>query len=275
MNPEFFHIHIPEWLQGIFPDQITVQGYGTMIALGVIAALLYTRWQMGKLNLDQTKVIDLFIYVFVAAFIGGRFFYFFEKPDYYFGTPANMFKLSGSGFVFYGSLIFAVPVMLWFFKKNKMPVMAMLDVMAGVAVIVHMFGRMGCFMAGCCYGLPTDSMLAVTFTNAASKAQPLGVPLHPTQLYEIFMLLVIFAVISIVRNRKQFAGQLFLVYIMLYAVGRSIIEIFRGDEVRGFVFDGILSHSQLISIVVIGIAIYFYKKMQKKAMLKSRYAKSK
>lgn len=274
MYPEIFHIHIPEWLQGLLPAEVVVQGYGTMIALGVIAALLYARWRVNKLGLDTSKIIDLFIYVFIAAFVGGRFFYFFEKPDYYFGNPANMLELSGSGFVFYGSLLFAVPVMLWFFKKNKMPVMSMLDVMAGVALLVHMFGRMGCFLAGCCHGLPTDNALAVTYTHAASKAEPLGVPLHPTQLYEIFMLLVIFAVISILRQRKKFEGQLFLVYVMLYATGRSIIEIFRGDEIRGFVFDGFLSHSQLISLFVISIAAYFYLKLNKKSNLKARYKKA-
>lgn len=271
MYPELFKIPLPEWLQGFLPAQFTIQGYGTMIALGIIAALLYARWRAGKLGVEKNKMIDLFIYVFIAAFIGGRFFYFFEKPDYYFGNPGNMLEFSGSGFVFYGSLIFAIPVMLWFFKKNKMPVMSMLDVMAGVALLVHMFGRMGCFMAGCCHGLPTDNLLAVTFTHPTSKAEPLGVPLHPTQLYEIFMLLVIFAVISIIRNRKIFEGQLFLVYIMLYAIGRSVIEIFRGDEIRGFVFDGILSHSQLISIFIIAVAAYFYQKMYKKAQLQARY----
>ncbi|MFW5760488.1 MAG: prolipoprotein diacylglyceryl transferase [Cyclobacteriaceae bacterium] len=274
MYPELFHIPLPEWLQKILPAEFIVQGYGTMIALGIVAALLYAQSGASKLGIEKNKMIDLFIFVFIAAFIGGRFFHFFEKPDYYFGNPANMLEISGSGFVFYGSLIFAVPVMLWFFKKNKMPVMSMLDVMAGVALLVHMFGRMGCFLAGCCHGLPADHALAVTFTHPASKADPLGVPLHPTQLYEVFMLLVIFAAISVIRKRKQFEGQLFLVYIILYAIGRSIIEIFRGDEIRGFVLDGIISHSQFISIIIIAIAAYFYQKLLKRAILKARYKKA-
>lgn len=245
-------------------DKLTVQSYGTLIAMGVVFSLFYARREATKMNIDPAKMIDLFLWVFLAAFVGGRFFTFFERPDYYFGNPANMLKFSGSGFVFYGSLIFAIPTMLIFFKKQKMPVLAMVDMMAMIAVIVHMFGRMGCFMAGCCHGVPTDGVLAVTFTHPESAAEPLGVPLHPTQLYSVFMLLLILATLQIIKKRKQFDGQLFLIYIMMYAIGRSVIEEFRGDEIRGFVFDGLLSHSQLISLIVIIGATIVYYNLQKK-----------
>ena len=267
MYPELFTIPIPAFLRDLLaflPETVTIQAYGSMIALGVVAAFYYSRNESRKLGVDQSKMIDLFIWVFIAAYVGGRFFLFFERPEYYFGDPSNMLDISGSGFVFYGSLIFAIPVMILFFRYHKWPVPKMIDAMAPVAVLVHLFGRMGCFMAGCCHGVPTDSFLGVTFTHHASAADPLGMSLHPTQLYSVFMLLMIFVVLRLVKSRKRFEGQLFLLYIILYAAGRSIIEEFRGDEARGFVFEGFLSHSQLISLIAgltaLGIYLFLMKK---------------
>jgi phosphatidylglycerol---prolipoprotein diacylglyceryl transferase len=275
MHPEIFSFDTPGFLRGIFPDQMTIQGYGLMIALGILMALLYASRQTKKIGIEFSNINDLFIWIFLAAFIGGRFFFFFEDPDYYFGTPSNMFELSGSGFVFYGSLLFAIPTMIIYFKVKKLPTYKMLDIMAFVAIIVHGFGRMGCFMAGCCHGIPTDSALGVAFNHPHTMASPIGVPLHPTQIYDIVLLAFIFAVLRVVKTKQAFDGQLFLLYIMLYAVGRAIVEIFRGDEARGFVFDGVLSHSQLISIVIVLVGFYFYKRIMKKQKLLSKIANRK
>lgn len=263
MHPELFSFNTPDFLEKLFsflPDRISVQGYGTMIALGIVAALLFLTQQAKKEGIPPGKIMDLFIWVFIAAFIGGRFFFFFEDPARYFGEPTNMLRFSGSGFVFYGSLLFAIPVMIIFFRLNKMPVLKMLDLMAFTTIIVHAFGRTGCFLAGCCHGSPTESIFGVAFTDPSSHAEPLNVPLHPTQLYSVFMLLLIFAILKIIRKRQVFHGQLFLLYLVLYAFGRSIVEIFRGDEARGFIFNSGISHSQAISIMVgiCGLIVYFF-----------------
>lgn len=266
MFPELFSFEIPESLRivlGFLPESATIQSYGTLIGIGVILGLIYTTFQAGKIGVEPDKIANLFLLVFIAAYVGGRFFYFFEKPDHFFGTPANMLKFSGSGFVFYGSLLIAIPAMLYFFRKNKMPVLYMLDIMAFVAVFVHGFGRLGCFAAGCCYGLPTNSFLGVTFTDPVCQANPLGVPLHPTQLYDFALIAVIGITLYFLKKRKQFDGQLFIIYILLYAAGRAVVEIFRGDEIRGFVLNGYLSHSQLISIVIIIVGLYFYQRLKK------------
>jgi phosphatidylglycerol---prolipoprotein diacylglyceryl transferase len=270
MHPEIFSFDTPGFLRGIFPDQMTVQGYGLLIALGILAAIFYASRQAKKLGFEFARINDLFIWIFVAAFVGGRFFYFFERPDYYFGNPSNMLEMSGSGFVFYGSLLFAIPTMIIYFKIKKMPVYQMLDIMAFVAIIVHGFGRMGCFMAGCCHGIPTDSFVGVTFTHSATMASPVGTPLHPTQIYDIVLLGFIFATLKVVQTKQLFNGQLFLLYIILYAVGRSIVEIFRGDEGRGFVFDGLLSHSQFISIIIGIMAMGLYYHILKNKRLRYR-----
>jgi len=250
MHPEFFSI-----------GDFTVHGYGFMIMLGAVAAYFYISTTAKRdLGIEPEKVQTLAILIIFAAFVGGKLFFYFEEPGYYFHPMSNMFKNFRTGFVFYGSLIFAIPITIWYFKKQQWPVWPLMDRVAIAATILHMFGRMGCFMAGCCHGLPTDVPWAVTFTDPASQAEPLNTPLHPTQLYEVFMIGIILVILLQLRRHKKFDGQVFLVYIMLYAIGRGVVEIFRGDIRRGFIIDNVLSHSQFISLIIIAVAAggYYY-----------------
>src|SRR5688572_22973146 len=123
---------------------ITVYSYGFFIALGAIAGVAYMAVRGKKeagLNFDQAN--NLFLLIFLAAFIGGKAFLFFEEPEIYVHDFRRL--LTGRGFVFYGSFIFAVPTMIWFFRRNKLHAYKMLDVMAITTCLVHMFGRIGCF----------------------------------------------------------------------------------------------------------------------------------
>lgn len=240
---------------------ITVYSYGFMIALGAIAGVAYM-YRRGKkelgFNFDQANT--LFLILFAAAFIGGKVFLFFESPGYFADNPGKL--ISGKGFVFYGSFLFAVPSMLWYFRKQKLPVMQMLDIMAITTCLVHMFGRIGCFLAGCCYGKVTDSFFGVVFTDPACEAEPKGVAIHPTQLYEAGYILLVMLFLLFMRDRKKFQGQLFLSYLALYAVGRFVLEYFRGDEVRGFLIEGWISHSQAIALGVLATVLIIYRKVQ-------------
>ncbi len=236
---------------------ITVYTYGFCIALGALSGVIYLAWQGKKqfgLTYDQTNT--LFLWLVAGGVVGGKLFLVFEDPAYYFSHPKEL--ASGSGFVFYGSLLTCIPIMLWFFKRNKLPLWAMLDIMAIVICILHCFGRIGCFMAGCCYGLPTDSIFGVVFTSPVCQADPLNTLLHPTQLYEASWIFLILLGLLLIKSRRQFEGQLFLIYLMAYAAGRGVIEMFRGDLSRGFVIPDILSISQLISLLVIVGALFFY-----------------
>lgn len=267
MHPDLFKIPLPEFLQSLFHTEILiVHTYGFCIALGILAGYFYTLIKSKKeFGLNADILTNLLLYLIIAAVVGGKFFFYFEDPKFYFGHPSNMIRNFSGGFVFYGSLLFAIPVMIWFFRKNKIPVLPMFDLMSITATIVHAFGRLGCFNAGCCHGVETNSVFGVIFPiNPHCAADPQGVPLHPTQLYEIFMLMVIMTVLLLIKRRKQFDGQVFLVYLFLYAIGRSIIEIFRGDEARGYIIDHWLSHSQFISIFVLGAVAYFYFRLKKK-----------
>jgi phosphatidylglycerol---prolipoprotein diacylglyceryl transferase len=247
-------------------DSITIYTYGFCIALGALLGFGYMYWQGKKqfgLTFDQSN--NLFIMLVVGGVVGGKLFLIFEEPSLYLSQPVKL--LSGSGFVFYGSLLLAIPIMLWYFRRIKVPVLGMLDVMAMVTCIVHGFGRIGCFMAGCCYGIPTDSFLGVIFTDEKCQAEPLNTSLHPTQLYEAALIFSIMVALWLFKSKKKFDGQLFLLYLITYAFGRAVLELFRGDIQRGFIIEDILSNSQFISLMVISIAIFFYIRLNRKSNL--------
>ncbi len=245
---------------------VTIYTYGFFIAFGAVLGGLYM-WRQGKkefgLTFDQANT--LFVLLIIAGVVGGKLFILFERPSYYLRNLTTLF--SGSGFVYYGSLLTAIPVMLWYFKKHKIPTLAMLDVMAVVTCIVHGFGRIGCFNAGCCYGVPTDGFFGVVFSDPVCQARPLNVALHPTQLYEATLIFGILTFLLIYKSHKKFDGQLFILYLIIYASGRSLLETLRGDLERGFVIQDWLSNSQFISILVIGSSIYFYVKLNRRATL--------
>ncbi|PCI06679.1 MAG: prolipoprotein diacylglyceryl transferase [Flavobacteriaceae bacterium] len=244
MHPELFHI-----------GNITIYTYAFLIALGTLVASIYTKWsakrELGIFNLSN----NFFYLIFIAGFVGGKLFYYLEKPLYFLRNPTLMLDNFSGGFVFYGSFITIILMLLWYLKKHKIPVLPMLDILAITTTIVHVIGRMGCFFAGCCYGKPTDSFMGMDFPRTK------GVLVHPSQLYEIVGLLSIMIILFIVKKKKQFQGQIFLIYIALYAIVRGFLEFFRGDN-RGFIIDGVLSHSQFIAVLILITSLLFYKKKQ-------------
>lgn len=258
MHPELFSI-----------GNFTIHTYGFMIMIGATLGFFYMTNSVKKeLGIEREKIQNLAILIILAAFIGGKLFFYLENPSYYFSSFDNMKRNFRTGFVFYGSLLFAIPITVWFFKKEKWPLWPMMDRLAITACIIHGMGRLGCFFAGCCHGVPTDMPWGVTFTDPVSQAEPLHTALHPTQLYSATLIFSILVTLLMFRRHKRFEGQLFFIYIILYALGRGVIEIFRGDEARGYIIDGVLSHSQFISIGVITVTLWAYLKFKKKAEFK-------
>jgi len=241
---------------------ISLYSYGFMIALGAMAGVAYMAIQ-GKKDVDLTfdQANSLFLFICLAAFLGGKIFLIFEDPGHYIEEPRKL--LTGRGFVFYGSFLFAIPTMFLFFRRNKLPSYAMLDVMSVTTCLVHMFGRIGCFMAGCCYGKPTHSAFAVTFTDDACQA-PLHTSLYPTQLYEALYIFMVMIVLIFLRRARKFYGQLFLTYLMLYAIGRFVLEYFRGDQGRGFIVERYLSNSQFVAILIFAAVLIIYRTWSKR-----------
>lgn len=269
MHPVLFEFDTPQWLKGVLPAHMVIYSYGFFIALGIMASFMFMLPRLKKYGINADTLSNLYLWSIVAAFVGGKLFFYLEDPGKYLSNPSLMLKSLGGGFVFYGSLIFVVPTLYWQLKKLKMPVWPFFDVLAFGGPILHSFGRIGCFMAGCCHGEVCHNALGVTYTHLKSAAEPLNVPLYPTQLFDIGVNLLILATLFVWKKHQRFNGQLFLIYIMMYGVGRAIVEEFRGDEARGFIFDGWLSHSQAIAVGLIAVSLYLWRYLSRTEPIKT------
>ena len=263
MFPRLFTLPIPEFLHEILPSHLTLHSYGLMIALGILAAFYIVLKKAKKFGLDSDKVSSLFIWVIAAAFVGGKLFFFMEDIGKYTANPSLIKGAMGGGFVFYGSLIFAIPTIVWWLRRHKVPVRSFLDILAFAGPVVHSFGRIGCFLAGCCHGKVCESWMGVTFSHPNTLAAIKDTPLYPTQFFDIAVNLIILGTVFFIQKKEIFDGQLFLVYLMMYGLGRSIVELYRGDEARGFLFGGAVSHSQFIAVCIIVICAIVWRRWSK------------
>lgn len=226
--------------------KITIYTYGFFVALAFLVAIFVAKYEARRLGESDEKIMDLAFWVLIAAIIGSRFFYVITTPQIFIADPLEIFRLWNGGLVFYGGFIAALITSIVYLKKNHMPLWQTADIFAPALAIGHCIGRIGCLAAGCCYGKACDLPWAVTFEHAHSLA-PVGIPLHPTQLYAVLSNLLIFIFLMAFRRHKKFAGQLFLLYVMIYGIARSLVEVLRGDFRGDFVF-GILSVSQFIGL---------------------------
>src|SRR5438128_4151456 len=207
-------------------------------------------------GLDHNRVLDLGIYIIISALIGAKLLLLVTDFSTFAADPRELLTLARSGGVFYGGLILAVVVALWYIRRIGLPLWTTCDVFAPGIALGHVVGRFGCLFAGCCYGKPTTKPWGITFTDpfaAANVGTPLGVPLHPTQLYEAGAeFIILLMLLATERKGRPFAGRTFWLYMLLYAISRFIIEFYRGDE-RGTI--GMFSTSQFISILLAPLAI--------------------
>lgn len=240
---------------------LTIHTYGFMIASAFLLGLWLALRQAAREGLPKEKITDIGFYALFSGIIGSRIFFIATNWPHFSSHPIDMIKIWEGGLVFYGGVIFALPTVLWYAKKHGLSLWRAIDVWAPSIAIGHALGRLGCFSAGCCYGKPTDLPWAVTFSNPESLAI-LGVPLHPTQLYEAAAELMNFVFLLVIRKRKTFHGQVFWMYVLNYSIIRALIEIFRGDITRGFVMPGI-STSQGISMIMFATALAFLFRLKR------------
>src|SRR2546428_4682571 len=246
---------------------ITVYTYGVLLAAAYLLGLKLAMVRAKARGLDQTRVLDLGIYIIISALVGAKLLLLVTDFQTFKNDPRELLTLARSGGVFYGGLILAVVVALWYIRRVGLPLWTTCDVFAPGIALGHVIGRFGCLFAGCCYGKPTSKPWGITFTDpyaASYVGTPLGNPLHPTQLYEAGAELLILIVLLVTeRKGRPYAGRTFWLYMLLYSISRFIIEFYRGDE-RGAV--GIFSTSQFISIILaplaIGMLIYLSRRAE-------------
>jgi len=235
---------------------LTLYTYGVLLAAAYLVGLKLAMVRAKTRGLDANRVLDLGIYIIISALVGAKLLLLITDFRTFRADPRELLTLARSGGVFYGGLILAVTVALWYIRRVGLPLWTTCDVFAPGIALGHVVGRFGCFFAGCCYGKPTSMPWGITFTDPFAQTNvgtPLGVPLHPTQLYEAGAELLILGVLLFTeRKGRPFPGRTFWLYMLLYAISRFIIEFFRGDE-RGTVF--MFSTSQFISLLLAPLAI--------------------
>lgn len=236
---------------------LTVYTYGLLLAAAYLLGLKLAMVRGEARGLDHARVLDLGIYIIIAALIGAKLLLLVVDFDQFMTSPGELLSLARSGGVFYGGLILAVLVAFWYISRHKLPFWTTCDVFAPGIALGHVTGRLGCLAAGCCYGKPTDAAWGIIFSNPAAAANvgtPLGIPLHPTQIYEAGaeLLILVFLLVT-ERKGRPFAGRTFWLYMLLYAVSRFVIEFYRGDP-RGMAFN-VISTSQFISLILAPLSI--------------------
>ncbi len=236
---------------------ISIYTYGVLLASAYLTGLWYATVRAGARGLDRDRIMDLGIYIIIGALVGAKLLLIIVEFDHYRQNPAEIVTILRSGGVFYGGLIASVCVAFWYIRRHRLPIWTTCDAFAPGIVLGQVIGRLGCLMAGCCYGKPTDLPWAITFTDplaATNVGTPLDVSLHPTQLYESgAAILILGALLLTERGGKRLAGRTFWTYLLLYPTARFIIEFYRGDP-RGAVFD-LLSTSQFVSLLLIPTSI--------------------
>lgn len=233
-----------------------VYSYGVLLAIAYLAGLQLAVVRARRAGIDAAKIMDLGIYLIIAALVGAKLMLVAVDFEYFRSNPGELLSLVRAGGVFYGGLIFSFATGLYLVRRYRLPVWASADMYAPGIALGHVVGRMGCLLAGCCYGRPTTMSWGLTFTDpvaAANVGTPLGVPLHPTQIYDAGAELLILIILLVFERRgRPFHGRTFWLYILLYAISRFIVEIYRGDP-RGVVFG--MSTSQFVSLLILPVAV--------------------
>ena len=241
-----------------------VYSYGVLLALAYLAGLQLAVMRARRAGLDSARIMDLGIYLIIAALVGAKLMLVVVDFSYFRDHPRELLSLVRVGGVFYGGLIFALLAGLWLVRRYKLPVWSAADMYAPGVALGHIIGRLGCLLAGCCYGRPTDLPWGITFTSpvaAASAGTPLGIPLHPTQIYDAGAELLILIVLLVLERRgRSYPGRTWWLYMLLYAVARFIVEIFRADD-RGIIAG--VSTSQFVSLVIAPIAIVMLLRLKR------------
>jgi phosphatidylglycerol:prolipoprotein diacylglycerol transferase len=246
----------------------TVHTFGLLLASAYVAAFWWLIRGGRREGLDVDALSSLGFWAIGGAIIGAKALMILRDFPEYAAAPSEMFSLSvlTSAGDFYGGFIGALVASAIFFRRHpRLPFWRTADLCGPAIALGQVIGRIGCFMAGDDYGAPTQRPWAATFTDSDAArigGAPLGVPLHPVQLYESIVCLALFAVLVRLGQRKRFDGQVILAYTSLYAMARFVLEYFRGDADRGFVFGGLLSTSQLIALILgpAAIALWFARR---------------
>lgn len=240
MFPEPFHI-----------GPIRIALYGVMVALGLLTAIILGGRENQRIKLMTPELFEkVVLWTVLWGLISSRLFYVFTDLPRFSADPADIVKIWEGGLVFYGGPIGSATYLAYYFvlrrsgptegskvslREGWNRLLRFFDLGAPYLALAHAFGRLGCLAAGCCYGAPHEGALALHYPDNSPAFLPDGGGRYPIPLAESGIEFMVFLWLSHLRLRKQFHGQVMLHYVILYPSARFVLEMFRGDAVRGYV----------------------------------------
>jgi phosphatidylglycerol---prolipoprotein diacylglyceryl transferase len=234
-----------------------VYSYGFFVTAGYLAGVVLFLFLVRRDGLSAWTGVDVVLWMLPSALVGAKLLFVLTNWEKFIQHPCPV----ASGWSFQGALFGALAVALFLFRKKRLDGWRWLDTAAPALAVIVAVGRVGCLMAGCCWGAPTEAPWAVVFTE--SKSAPHNIPLHPTQAYYLVANLLIVAALLIRRKTAAFRGELILLFVLMYVTSRSIIDPFRGSPGRAW-FLGMLTTYQLITIAAIIVVTVIYLRVRER-----------
>ena len=236
MHPYLFRIPLP------WGGTATVASYGAMMMVGFLVCLYLLGRRGSAFRLSSEELFDIAIAALIGGVIGARLYYIIYAWDYFAANPAQVFRIDKGGLVFYGGVVGGTATVLLVTYLKELPLRRTADLFAGLLPLGHAFGRIGCFLNGCCYGKGTESWIGMRFPAESAayrdmvrrglldSSAAMTPPLHPTQLYAAGYNLLIFAVLSWLMWNRHREGDVVWWYLALYGVARFLNEFLRNDQ---------------------------------------------
>ncbi len=242
--------------------------YGVLVAIAVLTGIWISTREAHRKGIDVNKFLDAIFWVIIGGIFGARLWYLtWYDPRLLVTKPWEIVMLWHGGMAIHGAIAGGIIVAIIIARKTKIGFWKFTDTIAPGMLLGQAIGRLGCTCAGCCYGRPTDWWWGITFTNPESLANPLGVPLHPTQPLEAFFNAAGFVLLWQLRSKKLSDGVLFLIYVCYYSVVRFFLEYLRGDVI--WLFSGALTFGQLLCVISIAIAVSLILYLRRRQYVRS------
>ncbi len=243
------------------PTHLFLPTYGVLFAGGALVAWWWFLRRAASLGIAAEQAFNLAFYTLLAGLVGAKLTLILIDWRYYLSNPTEIVGVVRAAGVLLGGVVLGMAVFVYYARAHRIPLPAAGDAIAAPLALAQGIGRLGCFAAGCCWGVESGAWCSVRFTSPAAAAQtgvPLGVPLLPVQLFQAASDLALAAVLTVLWRRKpRPEGSVFAAYLILYGVARGTIEFWRGDAVRGVWLAGTVSTSQIFCLAGIAFAVAY------------------
>ena len=231
---------------------LTLYGYGLMIGIGILAGFGLAAYRARRRSLDPDFLLMASLTAVICGFAGAKLMFWLVSLPELIRYPSFFFESFRDGFVVYGGIIGGIGGCVWYCRKKKRDALALLDLLMPSLALGQGFGRLGCLLAGCCYGKETAHRPWLIFTD--SVYAPEGVPLIPVQIYAGLLDFAHAFFLLLAARRFPKSGRIAGLYLVCYSSGRFLIEFLRGDPGRGSI--GPLSTSQFVALFTLAAGVY-------------------